>query len=286
MAVHDGTKSAASTRADGLLPALMDALDHGRMLAWTAAQPADLTEAYGLALQARQLRVARGERSAGFKIGFTNRNIWPRYGVYAPIWGTVYAGRLVEATGDVATLSLAGLVQPRIEPEIVFGLRATPPAGADLAALARCIAWVAQGFEIVHTHFPFWKFTAAQTVADFGLHGALVVGPRLMLDGGAPHAKALADELPLLALELWQGDELRDSGQGAHVLDGPLQALLHFLAELRAAPGAPDLVAGDVVTTGTITDAWGVEPGQTWSTRMSGPGLAGRLRPLTVSFVA
>ncbi len=33
----------------------------------------------------------RGERPIGRKIGFTNRNIWAEYGVYAPIWGDVYA---------------------------------------------------------------------------------------------------------------------------------------------------------------------------------------------------
>ena len=48
------------------------------------------------------------------------------------------------------------------------------------------------------------------------------------------------------------------------MLDDPLQALLHFLNELRACPGAPDLQAGDVVTTGTWTDAWPVAPGEHW----------------------
>ena len=35
----------------------------------------------------RRLRIARGERPLGYKIGFTNRGIWDRYGVHAPIWG-------------------------------------------------------------------------------------------------------------------------------------------------------------------------------------------------------
>lgn len=32
---------------------------------------------------------ARGERIVGRKIGFTNRRIWPEYGVSAPNWGYV-----------------------------------------------------------------------------------------------------------------------------------------------------------------------------------------------------
>ena len=36
------------------------------------------------ALHAR--RMAQGWRPVGRKIGFTNRTIWPRYGVYRPMW--------------------------------------------------------------------------------------------------------------------------------------------------------------------------------------------------------
>jgi 2-oxo-3-hexenedioate decarboxylase len=42
---------------------------------------------------------------------------------------------------------------------------------------------------------------------------------------------------------------------------------MHFLRELRSCPGAPDLAAGDVVTTGTWTDAWPVRAGETWNAR-------------------
>jgi 2-oxo-3-hexenedioate decarboxylase len=48
------------------------------------------------------------------------------------------------------------------------------------------------------------------------------------------------------------------------VLDGPLHALRHFVLELQRCPGAPTLQAGDVVTTGTWTDAWPVRSGQAW----------------------
>ena len=37
-------------------------------------------------------RVRAGWRPVGRKIGFTNRRIWPIYGVSSPIWGPVYAG--------------------------------------------------------------------------------------------------------------------------------------------------------------------------------------------------
>ena len=53
-------------------------------------------------------------------------------------------------------------------------------AGAGRRAMrapcSRCVEWIAPGFEIVQSHFPDWKFAAADCTAAFGLHGALVVG--------------------------------------------------------------------------------------------------------------
>jgi hypothetical protein len=104
--------------------------DTGRLWPAASVTAPDVPAAYQQQLALRQLRQARGEIPRGFKIGFTNRGIWPRYNVYAPIWGSVWDTTLVfgEAAG---TLSLAGSCQPRIEPETVFGLRATPCGQRD-----------------------------------------------------------------------------------------------------------------------------------------------------------
>ena len=50
----------------------------------------DMTAAFAVADALRQLRIARGEKPVGYKIGFTNRSIWERYGVHQPIWGPVW----------------------------------------------------------------------------------------------------------------------------------------------------------------------------------------------------
>jgi 2-oxo-3-hexenedioate decarboxylase len=271
----------------GLVADISQARLNARPLTWPPGVPADLPAAYTAALAVRAQRIAAGEQAAGYKVGFTNRTIWPRYEVYAPIWGTVWQSSLsrVGAAGpNAGMVSLAGLCEPRIEPEIVFGLRAAPLPGCTLVQLADAIAWVAHGFEIVHTHFAGWKFSAAQAVADEGLHGRLLVGRAVKLPrGSAP--EALAKALSGLRLKLYGDGVLKDEGCGANVLDGPLQALLHFVDELRALPGAPVLQAGDVVTTGTLTDAWPVLPGQTWHTELEGSGpVAGQLDGLSVRF--
>ena len=243
---------------------LLQHFDDGRPWAAPAGDDFDnLAEAYQTALSVRALRVARGERPRGFKVGFTNRTIWPRYNVYAPIWGSVWDSSLQFCEGS-AQVSLKHLCQPRLEPEAVFGFKATPPAGATLQDLFNALDWVAPGFELVQSHCPGWKFNAAQSVADGGLHGRLLVGPRVQVARLAPDADALHRRLAAAQVHLQRAGSTVETGRGANVLDSPLQALRHFVAELRACPGAPDLAAGDVVTTGTWTDAWPVAAGEQW----------------------
>src|SRR5216110_1319036 len=98
---------------------------------------------YQAAQALHEHRIARGWRPVGRKIGFTNRNIWPRYGVYEPIWGTVYDRTLVRAEANRARVALGGLINPRIEPEICFGLRAAPEPGRLPECIAECIEWIA-----------------------------------------------------------------------------------------------------------------------------------------------
>ena len=243
-------------------------------LLWSPGQIAqmgsDVAQAYQAALAVRQMRLARGEQARGFKIGFTNRSIWQRYAVFGPIWGTVWNTTLTHSDGD-AQISLAHTCQARLEPEVVFGMKASPSVGASLEALFDCIDWVAPGFEIVQSHAPGWKFNAAMTIADGGLHAHLAIGQKIPVAAMADSAQALNAVLASCCVDLFQNGQLVESGQGSNVLDSPLLALHHFLRELQQCPGAPALQTGDVVTTGTWTDAWPVQPGETWQAKFDAP---------------
>jgi len=232
----------------------------------------DLPAAYRVAALVHERRVARGERPVGRKIGFTNRRIWDEYGVYAPIWGHVYDTTLHDLAAVSARFALAGLAEPRIEPEIIFGMSAAPRAAMDDAELLGCIEWVAHGFELVQSIFPGWVFTPADTVAAYGLHGALLVGHRVPVAAELARWRAT---LPTFNIELACDGESMERGCGAHVLDGPVAALRHLITVLEASPEHKPLGAGEIVTTGTLTRALPVQAGQTWSTRLSGIELPG-----------
>ena len=225
---------------------------------------------YEAARALHEHRVAAGWRRVGRKIGFTNRTIWPRYGVYEPIWGTVYDRTLIRAANNRARVRLEGLVNPRIEPEICFGLRAAPHG----SGLLDCIEWMAHSIEIVQCHHPAWKLGLADSTADNGLHGRLILGTPASLPADVERL------LPAVQVGLYRGEALVDRGVGANVLDSPLAALAHLVALLAKLPQAPALEAGELVTTGVITDAHPVKAGETWRTRITGLPLSG----LTIEF--
>lgn len=230
--------------------------------------PAD---GYTAARRLHEHRLSIGWKPVGRKIGFTNRTLWERYGVYEPMWGTVYDRTLIRAENDRASVNLAGLAQPRIEPEICFKLKAAPRS-SDQDELLSSIEWMAHSVEIVQCHHPHWKVTIADCTADNGLHGRLVVGTPIALQD--------AEKLPSLEARLYKGRELKDHGVGANVLGSPLIALGYLVDLLKRQPHAEPLRAGELVSTGVLTDAHAVAPGETWRTEISGPPLNG----LTVAF--
>ncbi len=164
-------------------------------------------------------------------------------------------------------------MQPRIEPEVVFKLKAAVPPTNDQQAVLACIDWVAPGFEIVQSHFPDWKFEAADCTAAFGLHGALVVGTPIALT--ERNRAAIAAALPTFTLTLRRGRTIVDRGVGANVLGSPALALVHLARVLATQPQFPPLEGGEIVTTGTVTDAWPVAAGETWASDYGALGLGG-----------
>lgn len=231
-----------------------------------------MADAYGVTAALRRMRETRGEVCVGRKIGFTNRNIWKQFNVHAPIWGDMYDTTVSDLVVAEA-FDLVALLEPRIEPEIVFGLAAAPEPGMDEAALLGCIEWIAHGFEIVQSVFPGWRFTAPDAVAGLGMHGALRIGSRHGLADAPEDGWQAA--LHGFTIRLSCNGEEVDKGGGANVLGGPLTPLRHLVAMLADDPGNPPLAAGEIITTGTLTGAFPIAPGERWATLIEGLPIAG-----------
>ncbi len=221
------------------------------------------TEAYAVAQKVAELR---GGQILGRKIGFTNRSIWPIYNVHEPMWATM-TNKTIEyaATGD-ATLSLSNFCEPRIEPEIVIGLCKSPPRRPSVEDMVDCVGWIAPGFEIVDSIYPKWDFSLGDTIAAGGLHGRLVIGKKL------PPPQNLIQCLNDLQVTLSLNGQVSDRGQGSDVLDGPISALQYLVLGIEKYQTQADLKSGDVVSTGTLTDAKPIFSGQIWRAEFVGLG--------------
>ena len=269
-----GDEDGRARRIEAIAREAFELFGTGRQVSSFAARfPGfDMGEAYAVAARVRDLRAARGERATGRKIGFTNPIVQRLYGVHGPIWNFMFDSTVHDLQAIGGRLALEGLPEPRIEPEIVLHLAAAPRPDMDDDALLGCVDWVAHGFEIVQSIFPGWRFSAADSVAGYGLHGAYCLGPRRHIAGDRrAWARALSD----FAIELSSDAGAVLEGRAANVLGGPLKALRHLALELASsAPGDP-LRPGELVTTGTLTDAPPVAAGQTWSTTLEGVPLDG-----------
>jgi 2-oxo-3-hexenedioate decarboxylase len=237
----------------------------------------DLADAYRVSAAITRKRTGRGDRQVGWKIGFTNASLWASYGIGAPIWGPMYDVTVAAAVvpGGIRC-SLAGLLEPRIEPEIGFRLDRVPTPDMDEAALLECIDGVTHGFEIVQSIYPGWRTKAPDAVAGFGMHGAYRHGR--FVEVPEAERKNWLRILKEFQVVLYRDGIEMERGVGSNVLGGPLSALRHFVKSLPAYPGY-ELNPGDIVTTGTLTKAFPAASGETWSTELIGVPL----QPLKVT---
>jgi 2-oxo-3-hexenedioate decarboxylase len=229
-------------------------------------------------------RRAAGCRTVGLKVGFANKAVWRVMKLETLVWAHMYDDTVRFAGDAPATLSAASLISPKIEPEVVFkiarasaiepGVAATSPAPADVLAH---VEWLAMGFEIIDCVYPDWKFQPADFVAAYGLHAALVVGQPLEVEAGA--IPGLVDQLSRFTVRLSRDGEVVAEGSGRSSLRSPALCLAELQAAIARRPGVTPLAAGDLVSSGTLTDSQPIVAGQTWRVDVDGIDL----QPLTVT---
>ncbi|WP_027362936.1 2-keto-4-pentenoate hydratase [Desulfospira joergensenii] len=238
----------------------------------------DISSAYAVAHLIHEARIDKGAVPVGRKIGFTNPDMWSLYGVNEPIWGYLYDTTVVYLSGQHGTCNIERFAEPKVEPEIVFHFCSTPPVDGNLLDILECIDWVAHAFEIVQSHYPRWRFEAADTIADSSLHGRLLVGVPLAVNQAGTD---IIDALEHFSITILRDGKPCEEGKGSNVLGSPLTAIAHLIDVLRTQPDYMPVQANEIVTTGTITTALPIQIGETWQTQLDGIALPG----LSVEFV-
>lgn len=218
----------------------------------------DLDAAYAVESEIARALVESGRKIVGRKVGYANKGMWRILKLETLVWAHMYD----DTVHRTSELSASGFHSAKIEPEIVFKLKQPLGEAADATVALEAVEWMALGFEIIDCPFPDWKFAPVDFVAAWGLHAALVVGE--------PHRveSSMLDLLAGFKLRLMRNGELVEEGSGKNSLRSPALCL----AELAAAATrrADPLATDELISTGTLTTAQAIAPGETWRAEVEG----------------
>jgi 2-oxo-3-hexenedioate decarboxylase len=240
---------------------LDDAANSGRAVAQIDPKgELSLADAYAIQSASIQLRIGRGERRVGVKMGFTSRAKMIQMGIDDVIWGRLSSAMQVE---EGASVKFSRFVHPRVEPELAFVLK--KPLSGDVTAVEALAAVeaVAPALEIIDSRYQDFKFSLPDVIADNASSSGFVIGA-----WGDPH-----QEFSNLGLTMSVDGRTVQVGSTAAILGHPLRALV-AAARLSAAAGEP-LQAGWIVMAGGATPAEWIKPGQYVSVEMERLGVAG-----------
>jgi 2-oxo-3-hexenedioate decarboxylase len=229
----------------------------------------DLATAYAVEAELVRLRKAGGHKAVGRKVGYANKAVWRVFKLESVVWAHMYDDTVRYAQANASSVSLEHMCSPKIEPEVVFRMKRPLGAGDhDPATVLDAVEWLALGFEIIDCVYADWKFQPSDFVAAFGLHAALVVGePHMVVPERIP---ALVEELARFKVKLLKDGVLIDEGSGRNVLRSPALCLSELASAVARQPGAEPLEAGELVSTGTLTESQPIAPGHTWMATVEG----------------
>jgi 2-oxo-3-hexenedioate decarboxylase len=239
----------------------------------------DLEAAYAVEAELARLRCESGRRLVGRKVGYANKAVWRVLKLETLVWAHMYDDTVKYSGDGAATFSVSGRHAPKIEPEIVFKLRRPlSPDDREPAGVLAATEWLALGFEIIDCLFPDWMFQPPDFVAAFGLHVALFVGePRPVTEEAIA---SLAEQLPRFTVRLMKDGRLVAEGSGRNSLRSPALCVAELAAALARSPAPEPLAAGELVSSGTLTESQPIAAGETWSSAVDGidlPGLTLRM---------
>lgn len=229
----------------------------------------DLSTAFAVERELVRMRRSAGHETVGVKVGYANKALWRVLKLDTLVWAHMYEDTVRYADANAATFPLARTISPKIEPEIVFKLKAPLGAGlTDPAAVLEAVEWLALGFEIIDCPYADWKYQPADFVAAYGLHAALIVGePRPVT---AASVSGLAEQLATFTVRLCKDGALVEKGSGRNSLRSPALCLAELASAMAKQDGAEPLAAGDLISSGTLTESVPIQSGEIWTASVDG----------------
>lgn len=210
----------------------------------TDTQPdLSLDQAYAIQDAVLERKTAEGEHILGAKLGLTSAAKQAQMGVDEPVFAWLTDAM---ALGGDRPVRLDELIQPRVEPEIVFLIgEDLPGPGVTAHDVLAATAAVCCGLEIIDSRYEAFRFTLPDVVADNASAARFVLGTtRVQPD---------AVDLGLVGVLLEVGPDIVETAAGAACLGHPAYAVA-TLANWLGRRGEK-LRAGWIVLSGGLTNA-------------------------------
>ena len=229
----------------------------------------DVDRAYEIQTLWSEMRIGRGERIIGRKIGLTSFAMQEQLGVSEPDYGSLWDSRYFPAQGGRTEMPAEPFLQPFLEGELAF-LIGRPLAGPNVTlqeALAATDA-LAVAVEVVDSRIEDWNIKLPDTIADNASYGAFTTGP---------WSRSLREvDLRTVGMLINQSGSRVAEGMGSASLGHPAEAVA-WLANKLSSFGT-SLEPGDIVLSGSLGNAVPVEQGDVFVLEAHGQP------PLTASF--
>lgn len=210
-----------------------------------------IQDAYAIAGQVVQMKLADGHHVIGKKVGLTSKEIRKQVGVFEPDYGVITSEGLLVDGGE---LHMDNFIAPRIEAEIAFvlGRDITPDMYPVKASdIIHCTLGVVPALEIVDSRIRDWKIKIQDTISDSASYAAIVMGSRIT---------PLDDlDLDIIGMAAYKNGELVHASSSAAVMGNPINAMIWVVNKMLSL--GLTFKKGEVVLSGSFTPVFDMQAG-------------------------
>lgn len=213
-----------------------------------------MDDAYAVQDQWVRRKRAAGDHIVGWKIGLTSRTMQAALSIDIPDSGVLLESMVFE---NGASVPAGHFIQPRIEAELAFVMKAPLSGPCNAADVLAATAYVAPSLEILDTRIVRKDpdtgrlRTVVDTIADNAANAGIVLGD--------PIRDFRDHDLRWIGAIVSRDGQVEETGLGAGVLNDPLLSVA-WLVERLASYGE-SIAAGQVILSGSFIRPVEAPPG-------------------------
>ena len=197
------------------------------------------------------LRLKRGEKIVGYKMGLTSKAKMEQVGLDTPIYGVLTD---VMQIPNHTQFALKNSIHPKIEPEIALITKSEITAvPKSIGEALESLEWICSAMEILDSRYVGFKyFSLSDVVADNASSAYFILSDerKKPSEVGDPSN---------LSIEMYYNDRLAHRASSRAVLGNPITSFIELCSLLRDENRT--LPAGSIILTGAATAAVELEAG-------------------------